>query len=201
MSADFIHSQIRAASDDPYNLDWTAGRAACAMITADDLRFFDSEERDLVVGEHAEGDESPTDTAAVLRWATDTLDMLRRTLVEEPEAYSVINVGTGYLYLTGGLSFGDSPCDAFDAIWDAHHLPLSVLQAVGFESPVPATPSPELLDHAAADFSAATSTTSMRVYAALDAADDIIVLPAEGDIPPAARYLRHADGAVTSETI
>lgn len=36
------------------------------------------------------------------------------------------------LYISGGISYGDSPTDATEAIWDAYKLPESVLLGMGF---------------------------------------------------------------------
>lgn len=200
MSASFILAQIRSAVEDPYALDWAAGLTACTKITLDDLQFdeYDTEERDMLLEEYAVDGMEPTDNASVRSWAVDTVNTLRRTLVEDQETYSIISIGgTRFHYLTGGMSFGDAPNDTYDVICDAHHLPQSVLHAIGFERPAASSPSPDLLEHATADFAPATA----RVYAALDSVDDIIAVPAVGDIPPATRYIRHADGTVTSETV
>lgn len=70
-----------------------------------------------------------------------TLEIARKTglqiidALEEALNSSETNTITiaGYLlHISGGLSGGDAPTEAADAIWNAYYLPETVLQAMGF---------------------------------------------------------------------
>ncbi|MFJ6157317.1 hypothetical protein ACIQF8_03410 [Pseudarthrobacter sp. NPDC092184] len=75
----------------------------------------------------AEGEPSPE---VIKRVGRRVIDELEEAL--NSSETDTIEVAGYRLYLSGGLSSGDSPTDAADAIWHAHHLPVTVLLAMGF---------------------------------------------------------------------
>ena len=136
MSADMLIAAIAVPADRTKPIDFERGRLMVEE-TADpeSFRFDDPESQleelveDFDPDMHldAEGEPSPE---VIKRVGRRVIDELEEAL--NSSETDTIEVAGYRLYLSGGLSSGDSPTDAADAIWHAHHLPVTVLLAMGF---------------------------------------------------------------------
>ncbi len=122
MGADLILAAL--VIDNQREPDFKAGHRAIERLTAKDL-----EVPDEFIDEDPETPEGLGRIRAVL--AAD-LDELQCSLDESREV-DLIDVRGATVYLTGGMSYGDSPTDLFETITRLRAAK-GVLRAVGFEN-------------------------------------------------------------------
>ncbi|MDO5865125.1 MULTISPECIES: hypothetical protein [Paenarthrobacter] len=136
MSADMLTAVIAVPADRTKPIDFERGRRMVEETPdAEAFRFDDPESQleelvedfDPDVHLDADGEPAPEVLKSVGR---RIIDKLEKTL--DSSETNTIDVAGYRLYLSGGLSSGDSPTDAAGAIWHAHHLPVAVLLAMGF---------------------------------------------------------------------
>ncbi|MEU7320915.1 hypothetical protein AB0465_14070 [Streptomyces griseoviridis] len=124
-----------AESTEPPNFD--RGRQLLEAITDASLFTFDEPEAELEVllpdldGESDLVDENGEVLIEYARRAgLVIINNLEKALDFRETTY--LTVAAYRLYISGGLSNGDTPTNAAQAIWDAYKLPESVLLAMGF---------------------------------------------------------------------
>jgi hypothetical protein len=135
MGADMFAAYVAVLPET--KLDWDAGAAALSKV-ADPVEFgwdpFDLESQDEFLDENGEVLDEPSskmiDLATLKRYGLRVLTELKGAL--EHRATTSLTVGGYWIYLAGGLSSGDGPCDEYDAICTSDGLPDLVLKAVGF---------------------------------------------------------------------
>jgi hypothetical protein len=136
MGADMLIATIAAPADREAPIDFDRGRRVlerCSDVQA--FEFNDPEQQlvELVEGfdahVHLDADGEPT-LEAVRAAGLRVVDRLAEAL--DSRETTTIGVAGYCLYLSGGLSGGDAPTDAAQAIWDARILPPDVLLAMGF---------------------------------------------------------------------
>jgi uncharacterized protein YjeT (DUF2065 family) len=79
---------------------------------------------------HLDADGLPT-LAVAQKTGLKIIDALEVALDDSGET-STITVAGYLIHVSGGLSSGDAPTEAADAIWNAYHLPETVLRGMGF---------------------------------------------------------------------
>lgn len=135
MGAYMLTAHITTTKTDPERLNWDAAHAALSAITDPDaFEFGDPEsEVDALLGPDDDRDVLTADGALdieVLRDAgTAALKNLREAL--DSRKVDILTLGGYTAFVSGGMSYGDAPTDAADAIWMAHRLPVAVLHAAG----------------------------------------------------------------------
>lgn len=142
MGANMLTATIATPASRTEPLDFEAGRKALAEITDPATFSFDDfwalAENTL---DDLDPDIDPIDENGhpVLELAHRVcgmiIDALEKAFAsgEEPGAEIDYRDIAGYrIYIAGGLSWGDAPTDAAQAIWDAADLPESVRTAIGF---------------------------------------------------------------------
>ncbi|MFF1880273.1 hypothetical protein ACFVVC_02225 [Pseudarthrobacter sp. NPDC058196] len=136
MSADMLTAAIAVPADRKKPIDFERGRRMVEE-TADpeSFRFDDPESQleelieDFDPDVHLDADGEPT---------PEVLKTVGRRIIDELEKAlgssetDTIEVAGYRLNISGGLSSGDTPTDAAAAIWNAYHLPVAVLLAMGF---------------------------------------------------------------------
>lgn len=136
MGADMLIAAIAVPADRSQPLDFDAGRGLIQAITDAALFEFDDPEsqlEDLVddfdPAVHLDADGSPT--LDVAKGAGERIiDELQKALDSRDTTFITV---AGYrIYVSGGLSWGDAPTEAADAIWHAYHLPKIALRTMGF---------------------------------------------------------------------
>lgn len=145
MSADMLIARlVTRASTTP---DIEAGRTALQSLTDTTGFVFEAPDEELNAllldfdpDFHLDDDGGPTLAAAQAagQRILDAFDTaLRSTMVE------TLTIGGYRLHLAGGPSWGDSPTEEAEALWNVEHLPASVREAMGLielfaEPPAPA---------------------------------------------------------------
>jgi hypothetical protein len=122
MGADMFISAL--ATRRGTDLDWDAAEPA--------IRALDRQELERIADELGWGDDG--DVAAQLRAAVQAA---REALTGGSRELDVLEFGTWDIYLTGGLSTGDTPTDLFDIFWALGSSGLD--RAIGFGWPTPTT--------------------------------------------------------------
>lgn len=122
MGADLTISTIATAAGTA-ELDWAGAEKTLDQVasTAD----FGWDEYDLEIA-----DVDPENLAELIEYGRGVIEDLRTAL--DSRYTSVIEVGDYWVHLSGGLSWGDSPTDEYNAIAAACGLPRQVLCAAGF---------------------------------------------------------------------
>ena len=122
MGADMFISAL--ATRRGTDLDWDAAEPAiCAL---------DRQELERIADELGWGDDG--DVAAQLRAAVQAA---REALTGGSRELAILRVGDWDIYLTGGLSTGDTPTDLFDVFWALEVSGLD--RVIGFSWPTPTT--------------------------------------------------------------
>jgi len=107
-------------------LDWSAGRRKARELTveachalAEQMGYWDEEEE--------------SDPADIREKAVAYVDTLQSHVEGFSRVYNAFTTPDGryWCHLTGGMSWGDSPSDLYDAINDLYAVP-EVLEAIGF---------------------------------------------------------------------
>lgn len=137
MSADMLIATIAVPAGEHHHIDYDAGRKAVEAISDPGQYKFDDIETEIdvlltgVSDEIAVFDEDGRPQTQYLQMAgLAIIANLEEALVSRE--VDMITAGGYEIYLSGGLSWGDAPTDAAEAIWDAHRLPVIVLEAMGF---------------------------------------------------------------------
>lgn len=136
MGACLILNSICAPTDT--DLDWEAGRQAVAELEADEFTADSAFDIYEFLLEHVSEKEADTYEAT-----GDLTDSMVRAIAGklladlesavESGATARLTIGGYDVYISGGLSHGDSPTEEAEAIFQAHlNLPYSVLGAIGF---------------------------------------------------------------------
>lgn len=136
MSASMLTATIAVPADREKPIAFERGRRMIEKITDADAFEFDDPESQLVEliddfdpDVHLDADGEPTLEIAK-QAGRKIVDALEEALDSRETAS--IDVAGYRLYISGGLSWGDVPTDAADAIWNAYHIPAAVLRAMGF---------------------------------------------------------------------
>lgn len=136
MSADMLIAAIAVPADRTKPIAFERGRRMIEKISDPAAFRFDDPETtiqhlvdDFDPDVHLDADGQPT-SETVRSAGRSIVDTLEQAL-DSTEVDSV-DVAGYRLYISGGLSRGDTPTDAAQAIWDAHGLPEAVLRAMGF---------------------------------------------------------------------
>ncbi|MFD7669055.1 hypothetical protein [Streptomyces sp. NPDC059788] len=123
------------ASTEPPNFD--GGRKLLEKIEDPSLfSFHDPEDelKELMPSLACESNLIDEDGGVLIEYARRAgrviIDKLEKALVSWETTF--LTVGDYRLYISGGLSNGDSPTEAAEAIWNAYKLPETVLRAMGF---------------------------------------------------------------------
>lgn len=116
MGADMFISALAARRGT--SLDWDTAELA--------IRALDRLELERIADELG-WDEDDDDVAERLRGAVQAV---RKALTGGSRELDVLEFGTWDIYVTGGLSWGDSPTDLFDAFWALDASGLAT--AIGF---------------------------------------------------------------------
>lgn len=153
MGADMLTAYITTTETNPEKLNWDAAYAALSAVTDPEaFEFGDPESEVCALLEHTDDRDVFTADGAldieVLRDAgAAVLGNLRQAL--NSRETDILALGGYTAFISGGLSWGDTPTDATEAIWAAYRLPLAVLHAAGlaidvFNKPVDRGPSAAL---------------------------------------------------------
>ena len=136
MGADMIIATIAVPADRAEPLDFDRGRRLIEEIT-DVAQFeFDDPEYQLedVVDDSTRAFTSAPTGLPTLATAQQAglkiVDALKKALQSRETTF--IEVAGYSIYIAGGLSWGDAPSEAAEALWNAYHLPAAVLEAIGF---------------------------------------------------------------------
>jgi len=135
MGADMLTAHITTRTTNPEELDWDAAAAALAQVSeADQFHFGDPEDEaerwlDLDDDRDVRLSDGSLDLAVLKDMGAAVLHSLREELPGRD--VDILTIGGVDAFVSGGLSHGDSPTDACDAIWAANALPASVLHAAG----------------------------------------------------------------------
>lgn len=145
MSADLLIARlVTRASTTP---DIEAGRTALQSLTDTTGFVFEAPDEELNAllldfdpDIHLDDDGGPT-LAAAQAAGQRILDALERAM--SSTMVDTLEIGGYSLHLTGGLSYGDTPLDEAQDLWNVEHLPASVRKAMGLidsfaEPPTPA---------------------------------------------------------------
>ena len=133
MGADMIVSMVAAlVGTEP---DFDAGRRALAEVADREVFRFDEPEWQIPcllddVGECDLDEEGEFSLAILKRAAARILDRLETAL--DSRRTTTLEIGGYWVYLSGGLSWGDGPTVEYDAIADSDYLPCTVTTAIGF---------------------------------------------------------------------
>jgi hypothetical protein len=136
MGANMLTATIAVPADREEPPAFEHGRRMIKEVTDVGLFVFDDPEsqlEELIDGfdpdVHLDADGSPTLEVAQ-KASLKIIDALEKAL-DSSEA-STITVAGYLMHVSGGLSWGDAPTEAADAIWNAYHLPEKVLRVMGF---------------------------------------------------------------------
>jgi hypothetical protein len=136
MGANMLTATIAVPADREEPPAFEHGRRMIKEVTDVGLFVFDDPEsqlEELIDGfdpdVHLDADGSPTLEVAQ-KASLKIIDALEKAL-DSSEA-STITVAGYQMHVSGGLSWGDAPTEAADAIWNAYHLPEKVLRVMGF---------------------------------------------------------------------
>ena len=115
--------------------DFDAGRRALAEVADREVFRFDEPEWQIPcllddVGECDLDEEGEFSLAILKRAAARILDRLETAL--DSRRTTTLEIGGYWVYLSGGLSWGDGPTVEYDAIADSDYLPCTVTTAIGF---------------------------------------------------------------------
>lgn len=135
MGADMLTAHITTTENDAEKLNWDAAHTTLRAITdPDEFEFDDVEsEVDALLARTDDRDvytaNGEIDIAVLHDAGTAALKNLREALGSRE--VDVLTLGGYTAFVSGGLSWGDAPTNAAEAIWAAYRLPLSVLHAAG----------------------------------------------------------------------
>lgn len=121
--------------------DYEAGRAEVAKIRSTSQFTIDDpyEKFESIVGE-VEPDDNPgrhltmtgrLKLSSYRQLALALIDNLEEALADDNPEVNEITIGGYQLFMSAGLSWGDPPTQAADAIWGIEDLPRSVRDAMG----------------------------------------------------------------------
>lgn len=135
MGADMIVAMVATLAD--AGPDFAAGRRALAEVTDRGAFRFDEPEWQIPcllddVGECDLDENNEFSLAILKRAAGKILDRLEAAL--DSRRTTTLEIGGYWVYLSGGLSWGDGPTEEYDAIADSDCLPDTVCAAIGFVS-------------------------------------------------------------------
>ncbi|MEU7313075.1 hypothetical protein [Streptomyces sp. NPDC007083] len=137
MSKSMLVASIAVPADRSESPDFDTGRQAIEEIT--DVELFEFDDPNTQIFEMAPGldpaaeifhDDGRLRLDIAKHAGSKAIDVLEEALGSEETTFIVV---AGYqIYLSAGISSGDMPTEAAEAIWNAHYLPGSVLLAMGF---------------------------------------------------------------------
>lgn len=136
MGADLLVANLWVANREPLELDWIAGRTAAANLGRDAAVAF-AEQAGLEVSVDADPARGELELEGLAKagreGATAAVDTMREHFTGFTRVLTdvVSPDGRWVCYLTGGMSWGDSPSELFDAVNDLWSVP-EVLAAIGF---------------------------------------------------------------------
>lgn len=135
MSACMLTAALAIPTDGPEKPDLDRGRLAVDELTDPRAMTFDDPETELETlipdfdpVHHLDDDSVPTLDAAKVaaRAIIDNLD----NALDDSKEIDVLHIGRYKLFVSGGMSWGDAPTDAVEAIWNTYNLPDTVLTAM-----------------------------------------------------------------------
>lgn len=138
MSADFLTAAIAAPATRTTPIAFRAGRDRLKNVTdpslfnfGDPITEIDALLPDLDPDVEVTDEDGVPLLAYAQRAGAAIIDHLQEALTDSQEV-NAITIADYDLFITGGMSWGDEPTDAFRAITDAYKLPTQVLLAMGF---------------------------------------------------------------------
>lgn len=135
MSACMLTAALAIPTDGPQKPDLDRGRLAVDELTEPNAIEFDDPETELETlipdfdpVRHLDDAGLPT-LDAVKVAARTIIDDLGKAL-DGCNEIDVLRIGGYKLFVSGGMSWGDAPTDAAEAIWNTYNLPDTVLTAM-----------------------------------------------------------------------